>query len=138
MGLKRQRGRTPRGDAAERTKLDPEELRRAAKLARSMLPKGADTMRGEDGRRRKMADAVVVVEGLIAVGAAEGALRKTVWSEFTLKALAIVLADITDREAAARAVIVWRRIATLPKSRLAALRREVARGLREERRGDGR
>ncbi len=101
-----------------------DEVKRLAKLARSYLPK-SDPRRN----RRRLSDRAAVIEIGILVGAAAGKVMG-VWSEPSIRAIALVLADATKTEELRRAVGIWRSVEIVGASERKKIRAEVVRGHR--------
>lgn len=118
---------TFRPKRTEMVRIDRKEVKRLAKLARSFLPKGKDRIRG-----RRMSDKRVLVDAFLHVGAAAGTVYKTPWNEVTLKSLAILLADIDDREVLLRSMRGWAAVGKADGKTKRDLRAEVAKDLSAE------
>ena len=91
-----------------------------ASLARTFAPKGA-----------RMSDRVALREMVYVVGSAAGKAFG-LWSEISIRTIALVLADVSDAEAEARALRIWRAVEKLGGEDRKKLRKAAEALLRQE------
>jgi len=102
------------------------ELSELAAFARSFVPRGRDRIGG-----KRMTNIEAVRELIYLVGSAAGSVFG-IWSEICIKTLALALADISDKEADARAVKIWRAVQKMSETKQERLRREIAKWPKEK------
>lgn len=113
------------------SRFDPAEFARAWKLARGVVPRGA-----LGAGLRRLSKKRLVVDAFVLVGCGAAKAFKSNWHELMLRAIAIVLSDGKGDDALRRAMKGWESFGKLSSERRARVRREVARGLREDARVD--
>lgn len=117
---------TSRPKRTEMVRIDRKEVKRLGLVARSYAPRGK-----LGAKLRALSDAAAVREIVYLVGSACGSAFG-VWSEISVKVIALLLADVNDREAMRRTVRIWQAIEQMPGKKRQRIRREVVRGLRND------